>query len=70
MATYREIQEWVRQHHGFVPETCWIAHVKADRGLTKAVAPNRLAAQGRARPCPPAKRAAIESALRRFGLLR
>ncbi len=33
LATYQQIQEWVRQQYGFVPETCWIAHVKESCGL-------------------------------------
>lgn len=27
MATYREIQNKVREQSSFVPKTCWIAHV-------------------------------------------
>ena len=36
MATYREIIDWVRTHHGFTAQTCWIADVKAFRGLVHA----------------------------------
>ncbi len=28
MVTYADIQEWVKQHYGFIPKTCWIAHGK------------------------------------------
>ncbi len=42
MATYRQIQDWVKQHYGFVPKTCWIAHVKEISGATIRKAPNRL----------------------------
>ena len=50
MATYTEIQEWVKQHYGFTPKTCWIAHVKSLSGLPMRKAPNRLGA-GRVAPC-------------------
>ena len=33
MATYKQIQTWVKQNHGFVPQTCWIADVKSKSGL-------------------------------------
>src|SRR5438552_13839176 len=42
MSTYVDIQKFVQQHHGFVPKTSWIAHVKALRGL-----PTRRAASSR-----------------------
>ena len=42
MATYAEIQKVVRAKHGFVPKTCWIAHVKSDFSLTNRTAPNRI----------------------------
>jgi len=41
MATYREIQGYVRVHADFVPKTCWIAHVMSDHELTTRLAPNR-----------------------------
>ena len=68
MATYNKIQEWVRIRHGFVPKTCWIAHCKELNGLAPRRSPNR---QGLRRlvPCPPEKRAAIEDALRYFGMI-
>ena len=53
MATYEQIQECVRLTYGFVPKTCWIAHVKADLGLTGRLAPNRADSQRRKYPCLP-----------------
>jgi hypothetical protein len=70
MATYREIQNRVRAHNGFVPKTCWIAHVMSDLGLTKNIAPNRISASSREHPCPPEKRPAILSALEHFGMVK
>jgi hypothetical protein len=69
MATYRQIQVWVRSKYRFVPQTCWIAHVLSDHGLTTRVAPNRADAAKRDKPCPPNKRPAIEDALRYFKMV-
>jgi len=59
MPTYRQIQERVSRTYGFVPKTCWIAHVKAHLGLTRRLAPNRAEANKRTNPCPPDKWNAI-----------
>jgi len=69
MATYKQIQEWVKQRYGFVPKTCWIAHVKHMFGLPMRKAPNRQGA-ARVEPCPPGKVEPIRSALRYFGMIR
>ena len=68
MASYAEIQRWVKQQHGWVPKTCWIAHVKALNGLPVRTAWNRRGA-GRVVPCPDGKRPAIEAAFQHFGML-
>src|SRR5256886_17368390 len=47
MSTYVEIQKFVQQHHGFVPKTSWIAHVKALRGLPTRRAANRRSEERR-----------------------
>lgn len=70
MASYKEVQDYVRERNGFVPKSCWIAHVLSDAGLTKSVAPNRRDGRERLHPCPDAKRAPIVAALRHFGMLR
>ena len=68
MATYKEIQAWVKQNYGFVPETCWIADVKSQSGLPMQKAPNRKDAE-RVKPCPPEKVVSIPVALRHFGVI-
>jgi len=68
MATYKQIQDYVRKNHGFVPETCWIAHVKELMGLPLRKAPNRQGA-GRVKRCPPSKIAPIRQALKHFGMI-
>ena len=69
MATYPEIQAYVKETYGFTPKTCWIAHVKELCGLDPAKAPNRLDPEERANPCPPEKIGPIERALRHFGMI-
>ena len=67
MATYREIQDWVRRRHGWTPKTCWIAHCKELSGLPRRDAPNRRGG-ARAVPFPPEKRPPIFDAFRRLGM--
>jgi hypothetical protein len=68
MATYKQIQTWVKQNYGFIPKTCWIADVKHQAGLPMREAPNRQG-PGRVYPCPPEKVEPIRSALRHFGMI-
>jgi len=68
MPTYKQIQEHVRRTRGFVPKTCWIAHVLAEHGLTKRQAINRLNPERREHPCPEHRRSDIETALRELGV--
>ena len=68
LATYLEIQRWVEQQFGFIPETCWIAHCKELYGLPVDTAINRRDVE-RAKPCPPDKRVAIKKAFEHFGML-
>ena len=68
MAAYRRIQDWVRQHYDWTPETCWLAHCKEPAGLPRRDAPNRRG-QARSAPCPPGKRPPIFRAFRHFGML-
>jgi 23S rRNA (uracil1939-C5)-methyltransferase len=70
MATYTQIIERVRREHGFkIHHSCWIADVKAKHGLTARPAHNRRSASYRVVPCPPTKVAAIEDALKYFGMI-
>lgn len=69
MATYQEIRTHIQAQNGFVPKSCWIAHVLAEHGKTRRAAPNRIEPTRRAHPCPPSKRPAIEAALRHFGMI-
>ena len=68
MATYKEIQDWVRQQYDGVPKTCWIAHCKELAGLPRQDAWNR---QGSTRkvPCPLEKLEPIFAAFQHFKML-
>ena len=68
MATYQQIQDWVAKNYGFIPETCWIADVKSQCGLTMRKAPNRIGDK-RKKPCPKENVEAIRSALKHFGMI-
>ena len=52
MATYKQIQEYVKYNYGFVPKTCWIAHMKEVCGIYVKKAPNRISPDKRKKPCP------------------
>jgi len=60
MATYKEIQDYVKQKNGFQPKTCWIAHMKELCGLNVKVAHNIHFLEKREKPCPADKQEAIK----------
>ncbi|MCK4794185.1 MAG: RNA methyltransferase [Desulfobacteraceae bacterium] len=70
MATYSQIQEWVKEQYGFTVKTCWIAHVKEMCGLKPRVSPNRKKPNQRVHPCPPDKEDCIKSAFKNFGMIK
>lgn len=69
MATYQMVQDRVKAEAGFVPQTCWIAEVKAAHGLVGEHPPSLIDPHGRLKTCPNDKRPAIEAALLHFRLL-
>jgi hypothetical protein len=66
MPTYNAISQEVRITYGFVPKTCWIAHVFELSGRKLRVAPNRIDPSVRKDPCPADKKPAIIEALRKL----
>ena len=62
MATYKEIQDYVKETYGFLPKTCWIAHMKELCGVPVKNAPNRISPTHREKPCPPEKMLYIKEA--------
>jgi hypothetical protein len=64
MNIYKAVQQRVKRQAGFVPKTCWIAHVLELNGQQLRPAHNRKRLDMREFPCPPDKRSYIERALR------
>lgn len=52
MATYKQIQEYVKDNHGYTAKTCWIAHMKEVSGLQPRMSPRRHSPHKRVHPCP------------------
>lgn len=69
MATYKQIQKYVKEEYGFKPKTCWIAHVKEMAGLPVKKAWNRKSEKKRENPCPDSKVEPIMVAFRHFGII-
>lgn len=69
MATYKQIQAYVRNAFGLYVATCWVAHVKEICGLRPRPAPNRANKKIRANPCPTNKILPIKKTFRHFGMI-
>ncbi len=69
MATYKEIQSYVKNKSGFTPKSCWIAHVKEICGLSPRISPNRKDNGVRQFPCPDDKVEAIKMAFQYFEMI-
>ena len=69
MATYKEIQTYIKEKHGYSVKTCWIADAKKKCGLEPKIAPNRLDPNSRVHPCPDNKLDDIKNAFRHFGMI-
>jgi hypothetical protein len=69
MATYKQIQEYIKNKHGVTVKTCWIAHVKEMNNIVTRVSPNRISNKNRLYPCPKKYIADIEEAFSHFGMI-
>lgn len=69
MATYNQIQQWIKSNHGFTVKTCWIAHAKEIYGLPVKQSCNRYDPDKRTNPCPAEKLVYIKKAFEHFGML-
>jgi len=68
MATYKEIQKYIKEKYGFIPKTCWIADIKNQYGLTTRVSPNRKS-EKRLHPCPKNKKKFLIQAFHHFEMI-
>jgi len=69
MATYKEIQAYVKETHSFTPKSCWIAHMKEVCGIPVRQSPRRNSPNKREVPCPPSKMDAIKNAFEHFNMI-
>lgn len=69
MATYKEIQNYIKEKYDVVIKTCWIAHMKEQCGLPLRKSPNRKDSNKREYPCPDNKREMIIEAFENFNML-
>lgn len=69
MATYKQIQEYIRDTYGYSPKTCWIAHMKDVCGLHPRIASNRYSVSNRTNPCPAVKQADTKEAFVHFHMI-
>jgi hypothetical protein len=69
MATYKEIQEYVKLKYGKTVKSCWIAHVKELNDLPRKVSPRRYDPNKRVHPCPDRYVDKIEDAFRYFKMI-
>ncbi len=66
MATYQEIQKYIKENYGYVAKSCWIAHMKEKCGFKPNMSPNRLSSLSRKYPCPEEKQEHIKVSFRHF----
>lgn len=69
LATYKQIQEYVKQRYGYVPKLCWIVHMKEECGFKPKVSSNRYSGNVRMYPCPTEKQEDIKDSFRYFKML-
>lgn len=69
MATYKEIQYYVKSRYNVSVKTCWIADAKEYYGLPKRVAVNRISMEYKSNPCPNDKKEMIKDAFKHFNML-
>lgn len=69
MATYKDIQNYIRNKHNVVVQTCWIADMKELHGLPKRTAPNRISTDSKVKPCPEDKKVLITEAFNHFKMI-
>jgi len=69
MATYKQIQDFVKSNFGVSVKTCHIAHVKHVHGFVMRPAPNRKSLDARVFECPDRNKVLIETAMKHFKML-
>jgi len=69
MATYKQIQEYIKEKYNCTVKTCWISDIKEQCGLNPRIAYNRYDDVIRLHPCPERHKKKIMDTFRYFGLV-
>lgn len=69
MATYQEIQSYIKSKYNCSVKTCWIADMKEKSGIHTRFAPNRISRDERVSPCPEIHEGKILEAFKHFGMI-
>ena len=70
MATYKEIQDWIKQNYNFTVKSCWIGHCKEKYNVPGYKGPSHSRkGEERKHPCPYSKEWAIRTAFEHFNML-
>ncbi|OMD93551.1 hypothetical protein [Paenibacillus odorifer] len=69
MATYKQIQEYVKHECGYIPKSCWIAHMKELSGLHPKMSSRRYSPNARVHPCPIEKQDDIKESFQYFKMI-
>ena len=68
-ASYREIRAWILQEHSLGVSPYQVAYVKRKNGIVAPKRRNAPPEPAKAQSVPPEKEAAIEAALKHFGMI-
>lgn len=52
LATYKQIQEYIKKNFEYTPKTCWIGHMKEVCGLHPIIIANRHSLESKVHSCP------------------
>lgn len=69
MATYKDIQRYIKLNYNCTVKSCWIAHMKSICGIHVKIAHNRKNPNRRVFPCPDSKKDIIKEAFRHFDMI-
>ncbi|PHQ75194.1 MAG: hypothetical protein COB74_05190 [Shewanella sp.] len=70
MVTNKQLISFIKDKHGFVAQTCWIADVKRSNGVKVPIAHNRISPDSMSKPCPSDKVKLIVEALKYYNMIR
>jgi len=69
LATYKQIQDHIKEKYGYTAKTCWIAHMKEISGLKPKMSARRYSHESRVHPCPESKQNDIRETFKYFNMI-